>query len=541
VVISSSVSSTNVGTKYTNVAVPVVTWEENVFDDLGLTGAVFGTDFGTATGQTQANIFTTACNRSVMYTSGTGFGDGCHDMTAALYGTHPVTRQSVTMKWGKPGVNAVKIAHEVGNAERVLVFGYDKGAAMPRLAAAPARRVALFFDDNTPASWTGKGQSLFDNAIYWATNTRYYVTKNVLLLVFDPILQSQNNVRMSQYGTNRWPWLFAGDPMTLAKDYLADLSETSGGYVRWKLVKYAEIPDVLDRWMPITASVQLDTPEYTEEQFLAGYQQGPEKGKWIEAGQAMPDQGNYSTDYHRVLDDYAVDAKINAGQVDEVILSGHPFAGLAESAMAGLTPYAINGGTYDRPTRNFVIMGQSFERRHNEALENFGHRKEWQVSRAYFGEQTTLPYNPCYWPDFDPSCGSRQPTPQRNIYDRFVTVDGNLPGQAGVGAAHWSPNMTMRSDEYKHEIMNLANSMADDWMFNYPKLVGTSTRRLVNADEWRPMAQNLEVRRGFKKWYFHHMPRLPGHYQDPNNAANRGKLNNWWEYVVNFDRHPESR
>jgi hypothetical protein len=33
----------------------------------------------------------------------------------------------------------------------------------------------------------------------------------------------------------------------------------------------------------------------------------------------------------------------------------------------------------------------------------FHHRVEWQVSRAYFGFQNTLPYNPCYWPDFDPS------------------------------------------------------------------------------------------------------------------------------------------
>jgi len=37
------------------------------------------------------------------------------------------------------------------------------------------------------------------------------------------------------------------------------------------------------------------------------------------------------------------------------------------------------------------------------------------------------------------------------------------------------------------------------------------------------------------------MPRVPGHYKDPGNAMNHGKLNNWWEYIVNWDRHPESR
>ena len=209
--------------------------------------------------------------------------------------------------------------------------------------------------------------------------------------------------------------------------------------------------------------------------------------------------------------------------------------------MAGRNPYAINGGVYIRNTRNFVVMGQSYERRHSEALENYGHRVEWQVSRAFVGEQNTLPYHPCYWPDFDPSCGSRQPTPQRNIYDRFSVVEGNLPGGAGVGAAHWTPNALNRTHEYRWDLTNTAFTMADDWQFNYPNLVGSTTRRLVNVDEWRPMAQDLEAGRGFKKWWYHHFPRVPGHYRDATNPTNDGKLNNWWEYIVNFDNHPESR
>ncbi len=154
----------------------------------------------------------------------------------------------------------------------------------------------------------------------------------------------------------------------------------------------------------------------------------------------------------------------------------------------------------------------------------------------------TLPYNPCYWPTPNGGCSTRVTTPQRDLWDRFTVVDGNLPGSAGIGAAHWAPNAeNFDTDQYRWDLTNFANSMGDDWYFNYPNLAGSSTRRLVNVEEWRPMAQDGEPGRAFKKWWYHHMPRVPSHYVDANNAANNGKLNNWWEYLVNFNRHPETQ
>lgn len=78
---------------------------------------------------------------------------------------------------------------------------------------------------------------------------------------------------------------------------------------------------------------------------------------------------------------------------------------------------------------------------------------------------------------------------------------------------------------------------ADDWQFNYPNLIEPNSRRLVNQNEWPPFAQNGDASRGFKKWWYHPMPRVPGHYKD---AVNNNKLNNWWEYIMDFTRHPES-
>ena len=94
-------------------------------------------------------------------------------------------------------------------------------------------------------------------------------------------------------------------------------------------------------------------------------------------------------------------------------------AGASLLSMAGSTAYPVNGDVYPRNTPNFVIMGQSYERHLSEALENFGHRVEWLMAFHVFRSSSneTLPYNPCYWPDFPSNCGSRHPTPQR-LWDR---------------------------------------------------------------------------------------------------------------------------
>src|SRR4051812_11938271 len=52
VVISSSVASGDVNTKFKNVTVPVVTWENAIYDDMGMTGTVGGTDYGTTANTT---------------------------------------------------------------------------------------------------------------------------------------------------------------------------------------------------------------------------------------------------------------------------------------------------------------------------------------------------------------------------------------------------------------------------------------------------------------------------------------------------------
>lgn len=56
VVVSDTVSPANVTTKFKNVAVPVVTLDPQLFDDMGMTGTVANTDFGTLASQRSVAI-----------------------------------------------------------------------------------------------------------------------------------------------------------------------------------------------------------------------------------------------------------------------------------------------------------------------------------------------------------------------------------------------------------------------------------------------------------------------------------------------------
>jgi hypothetical protein len=151
VVISSTVTPANVGTKFRNVAVPVVNWEFDLLDDLGMTGTISGTDYGTATSQTLSII------------------SAAHSMAAGLTGTQTVVSVASGFTWGKPNANAIKIAALPGDATKMVIFGYDGDVTMTGLDA-PARRVSVFLTDTTAASanLTVNGGALFDAAVKWA-------------------------------------------------------------------------------------------------------------------------------------------------------------------------------------------------------------------------------------------------------------------------------------------------------------------------------------------------------------------------------------
>jgi hypothetical protein len=209
-----------------------------------------------------------------------------------------------------------------------------------------------------------------------------------------------------------------------------------------------------------------------------------------------------AVDYRAVLRDHNIRQRVERGEVDEVWLWGFPYAGFWESTMAGRGAYFCNSPPVEgvQTSRIFVTMGFNYERGVGEMLESFAHRVE-SIMRHVFG--------------------SWEPR-ETHDWNRFTLYDKVAPGRAGCGNVHFAPNSERDYDwGNRREVW----STCDDWL-DYPHLTGH--RRRVNCEEWGNGST-----RAHHRWWLQHLPRAPGRTQ--------GKLNNWWAYVCDFNRFPESR
>jgi|GEM_PF-468349 len=149
VIISDSVNSGNVNTKFRDVMIPVINWEPSLFDDMMMTGTTSGTHYGDLASQTQLNIV-----------------DAGHPLAAGLPAGLATTTSSPQLYfWGTPSANAVVAATLNGYPTRAAVFGYEAGATMVGMKA-PARRVGFF--NGSSAAFTANGWALYDAAVQWA-------------------------------------------------------------------------------------------------------------------------------------------------------------------------------------------------------------------------------------------------------------------------------------------------------------------------------------------------------------------------------------
>ncbi len=149
VIISESVTSTSVNTKFRDVMIPVINWEPSLFDDMMMTGATSGTDYGDLANQTQLNIV----NASHPLAS---------DLSAGLVTT---TSSQQLYFWGAPSADAAIVATLNGFPTRAAIFGYEEGATMAGMKA-PARRVGFF--NGIGSAFTADGWALYDAAVKWA-------------------------------------------------------------------------------------------------------------------------------------------------------------------------------------------------------------------------------------------------------------------------------------------------------------------------------------------------------------------------------------
>ena len=154
ILISSSVLSANVGSKFRLSEVPVLCYESHLFDDLGLTGPVSGTDYGTRTGQTQLLLFADPEDPLV------------RDLPVGLQNT---TTTPMIYTWGRP-IEGAKISALLAGTAEAGIFRFETGSALDGGLIAPARRLGLMLEDLTAEALTATGWALVERAVDWTSN-----------------------------------------------------------------------------------------------------------------------------------------------------------------------------------------------------------------------------------------------------------------------------------------------------------------------------------------------------------------------------------
>jgi hypothetical protein len=150
VVISGSAYSDDVGSKFRDVPVPVVVFDDAIFGPMKMTGSRSGTDFGSVLGE-----------RRVLIT------DDTHALAGGLSGLVTVASADLQISWGVPSNAAIKVATVVDQPSRYTIFGYTEGSTMVGMTA-PARRVGSFVRFPESATYTDSGLLLFEAAALWA-------------------------------------------------------------------------------------------------------------------------------------------------------------------------------------------------------------------------------------------------------------------------------------------------------------------------------------------------------------------------------------
>jgi glycosyl hydrolase family 115/PA14 domain-containing protein/flagellar associated repeat protein/Big-like domain-containing protein len=181
IVVSSSVTSGNISTKFTASPVPLINGESAIYDELGIDANNVGG--ATLASQTQINIV-----------------DCAHPLAAGLPNglTTVLTAAGAIVELGGSGT-PVASAQIVALATdgRASVFGIEAGAPLnpARIANAPARRVGIFWEAGT--FMTANGLKLFDAAVAWAIsapNTPVGITSQPSNVTVDEVFPASFNV-----------------------------------------------------------------------------------------------------------------------------------------------------------------------------------------------------------------------------------------------------------------------------------------------------------------------------------------------------------
>jgi len=151
IVISSGAGSSNYAPTFSSVAVPMLVFGNSGYKDLGF---IASSGKGSVSSTTLVSLVDAnpALDSDVM--AGVGFKMILDIRSTSLY-------------WGTPAAAAIKVASIMGTPAQLVVFAYEKGAAMAT-GTAPARRVGFGVKTDSVQDVTIEGFKLLTAAIEWA-------------------------------------------------------------------------------------------------------------------------------------------------------------------------------------------------------------------------------------------------------------------------------------------------------------------------------------------------------------------------------------
>lgn len=302
---------------------------------------------------------------------------------------------------------------------------------------------------------------------------------NVIVIHFDPVLKTRNNLKLHEY--MKW-----SDPWRLTDQMVADAKLASEGYVDYRVVETIEHDGF---------TTFRDGFTYTEQAFL---------NMW-EKDRASANAG--MTSFQWLFNKFDLAAKIRAKDVREIWLWGAPYMAWDElhwKTPGDKIPYPTENPWFYRPYdipdvgRTVWIMGWNYERGEGEMLESYCHRIESVLA---------LTVGRGVW--------DHKRTPE-NVWNRFTRVDKDFPGEAEVGSVHYAPNS---QSDYDWSNTNSVWTYADDWL-TYPALPRHKKRSNAASGGWDGIVAH-------HRWWMKRLPHSPGMAD--------GFYCNWWQYIVNYD------
>ncbi|MES1182748.1 MAG: hypothetical protein ABUL60_02980 [Myxococcales bacterium] len=144
VVISSSAESGPLQAKLKDIPIPVLCVEDAEFTKMGMASA----------GDHTAGI------TQVVIVGG--------PLVGTASGTLTISSKPGDLGWATPAASAIRGASLPGDGDKLVVFGYEKGAQMTSLAA-PARRAGFAIREQLAANLNADGIELFDSILQWVS------------------------------------------------------------------------------------------------------------------------------------------------------------------------------------------------------------------------------------------------------------------------------------------------------------------------------------------------------------------------------------